>query len=361
MTDESNELLTRFEPQEYAVLTADPQVLAARFHPSGKLLAAGGFDGRVRWWDLASEKPQELPALTGHNGWVQAIAFSPDGQRLYTADSWGKLCAWDVNDGESRLAWCVDDAHDGWLRDLDVNTDGSRLVTCGRDSVVRMWSAVDGKPLVEFRGHDTDVYSVRFHPQQPFVVSGDDRGIVKVWGATDGVFTREFDAKVLYLEHRLQDVGGVRTFAFDRDGNTLAVGGTIPKNGGTVQGTPSILLFNFENGELTHTLKLGDPNHCFVHEIILHDAGFVMAVTSGTPGQGQVVFQRPDDEKPFFTTSKLSNCHSVDLHQPSGRLAVVATNRGSNGNGRRLGKDGEYEGNNSPIHLFKFAEAAVSS
>jgi hypothetical protein len=35
----------------------------------------------------------------------------------------------------------------------------------------------------------------------------------------------------------------------------------------------------------------------------------------------------------------------------------VATNRGSNGNGRRLGENGEYQGNNSPIHLFQFAEA----
>ena len=164
MSDESQQLLTRFEPKELAVVTANPQVLAARFHPSGKLLAAGGFDGRVRWWDLSTDEPQELPALTGHNGWVQAIAFSHDGQRLYTADSWGKLCAWDIDDGEPRLAWSLDEAHAGWLRDLDVNADGSRLVTCGRDRVVRIWAAVDGAPLFELRGHDTDVYSVRFHP-----------------------------------------------------------------------------------------------------------------------------------------------------------------------------------------------------
>jgi WD40 repeat protein len=361
MSDDSQELLTRFEPKEFAVLTADPQVLVARFHPSGKLLAAGGYDGRVRWWDLAAEAPQELPALTGHNGWVQAVAFSRDGQRLYTADSWGKLCAWDVNDNAPRLVWSLDEAHAGWLRDLDVSADGLRLVTCGRDRIVRIWAAVDGAPLFELRGHNTDVYSVRFHPQQPLVVSGDDRGIVKLWGATDGRMIRQFDAGVLYLEHRLQDVGGVRTLAFDRAGSTLAVGGTIPKGGGTVQGTPSILLFDFANGGLTHTLKFGDENHCFVHDVILHDAGFVMAVTSGTPGQGQVLFQRPGDEKPFFTTTKLSNCHSIHLHEPTGRLAVVATNRGSNGNGRQLGKDGEYQGNNSPIHLFQFAEAAATA
>ncbi|HUG71097.1 MAG TPA: hypothetical protein VMM76_25330 [Pirellulaceae bacterium] len=361
MNDESKQLLTRFEPKEYAVLTADPQVLAARFAPSGKWLAAGGFDGRVRLWDISLEKPLESPALTAHNGWVQAIAFSGDGQRLYSADSWGKLCAWDFNKGEPQLAWSVDQAHEGWLRDLDVNADGSRLVSCGRDRVVRIWSAVDGARLLELSGHDTDVYSARFHPQQPLIVSGDDRGLVKLWDATEGRLLREFDARVLYLEHRLQDVGGVRTLAFDRAGDKLAAGGTIPKNGGTVQGVPSILLFNFETGELTHTLNLGDPNHCFVHEIILHDAGFVMAVTSGTPGQGQVIFQRPDDEKPFFTSTKLSNCHSLHMHEATGRLAIVATNRGSNGNGRRLGKDGEYEGNNSPIHLFRFAEAAANS
>ena len=84
MSDESQELLTRFEPKEFAVLTADPQVLAARFDPSGKWLAAGGYDGRVRLWELTTDERNELPALTGHSGWVQAIAFSRDGQRLYT-------------------------------------------------------------------------------------------------------------------------------------------------------------------------------------------------------------------------------------------------------------------------------------
>lgn len=361
MNDESQDLLTKFEPKEYAVVTADPQVLAVRFHPSGKLLAAGGFDGRLRRWDLSTEEPQELAALTGHNGWLHAMAFSNDGQRLYTGDSWGKLSAWDLNGSDAQLAWSLDTAHDGWLRDLDISEDGSRLVTCGRDQVVRVWSAIDGAALFESRGHNNDVYSVRFHPQEPLIASGDDRGIVKLWSATDGSVVREFDASVLYLEHRLQDVGGVRYLAFDQKGETLAVGGTIPKNGGTVQGTPSILLFNFESGELTHTLNLGDANHCFVHEIILHQAGFVMAVTSGTPGQGQVIFQRPDDEKPFFVTTKLSNCHSVHLHEATGRIAVVATNRGSNGNGRRLGDDGEYEGNNSPIHLFQLPETATES
>ncbi len=353
MTEDMKDLLQRFEPKEFAVATADPQVLAARFSPSGDWLVAGGYDGRVRLWDVRTDEPRELPALTGHHGWVQTLAFSSDSQRLVTADSWGQLSLWNLSGEQPQLAWSQATAHDGWLREVDISADGQHVVSCGRDAMIRLWSAVDGTRLQELTGHTADVYCVRFHPQQPLLVSADERGWVKVWDLATGQFQRQFDASLLYLEHRLQDVGGVRSLALDSTGETLAVGGTIPKNGGTVQGTPCILVFDFASGELRHTLKLGDPNHCFVHDLGWHVAGFLMAVTSGTPGQGQLLFQRPADETPFFLTTKLPNCHSLSLHEPTRRLAVVTTNRGSNGNGRQLDKSGAYAGNHSPIHLFR--------
>jgi hypothetical protein len=45
------------------------------------------------------------------------------------------------------------------------------------------------------------------------------------------------------------------------------------------------------------------------------------------------------------------------MHPNGQLLAVTATNRGSNGNGRRLNKDGEYAGNTSPVHLFELLAA----
>lgn len=341
------------EPTELKVITADLQVHGARFHPNGKLLAAGGYDGRVRLWDVSAEESTELSSLTGHNSWVQAIAFSPNGEFLFSSDSWGQLRAWDLRGDQPQLAWNLDGAHDGWIRDVDVSPDGKRIITCGRDQAVRMWAAIDGAFIYEAKNHDFDVYCSRFHPSGDTIVTGDDRGVIKVSRSSTGEAIRDINASVLYLEHRLQDVGGVRALSFNRDGATLAVGGTTPKNGATVQGTPTVLLFDFESGELKHTFGFGATTHCFVHEIVLHDDGFVMCVTSGTPGQGQIAFQRPGEEKPFFLNTKIPNCHSISLHQPTGRFAVASTNRGSNGNGRRLNKDGEYDGNNSPIHLFQ--------
>ena len=56
----------------------------------------------------------------------------------------------------------------------------------------------------------------------------------------------------------------------------------------------------------------------------------------------------------FYSTNKLSNCHAVSLRPGDRRFAVTTTNRGSNGNGRRLNKEGEYAGNTSPIHVMEF-------
>jgi hypothetical protein len=80
-------------------------------------------------------------------------------------------------------------------------------------------------------------------------------------------------------------------------------------------------------------------------------------VTYGTPGAGQLLYVLPEEGKPFFTR-KMSNLHSLSWHPDGKWLAVVATNPGSNGNGRPLDKEGNYVGNKSPIHVFEVAGAS---
>ncbi len=47
------------------------------FSPDGTTLASGGFDRAVKLWDVAAGR--EWATLDGHEGWVAAVAFSPDG------------------------------------------------------------------------------------------------------------------------------------------------------------------------------------------------------------------------------------------------------------------------------------------
>jgi WD40 repeat protein len=346
------ELLTRYEPKEAQVITADPQVRAARFSPCGKLLVAGGFDSRVRRWNVAEAAAPELPALAGHHAWVDGLAFRRDGELLFTADSWGQLACWSGYAAEQpERKWHHEQAHDGWIRELAVSPDGKQLASSGSDQTIRLWSTEAGTRLGEIAA-GRDVLRILWMPDGT-LLTGDDRGQVKLW-QTDGMLVRQFDASSLYTLSRLQDVGGVHSLAVSGDGKILAAGGTTPKNGGTVVGPPTLLLFDVATGEQQQKLTLGTDNDCYVADIHFHEAGFLAIVTYGTPGAGQLLYVLPGEEQPFFT-KKMSNLHSLSWHLDGQRLAVVSTNTGSNGNGRPLDKNGNYLGNKSPIHLFAVA------
>jgi WD40 repeat protein len=355
MNQDPAALKALYEPKQIGQITPDRQMCMIRISPCGKLLLAACTDGTVRRWDLAAEKPEELPPLKGHNGWVQAVAFAREGNRFYSVDSWGQLRAWSYGEGDPQTVWSHEQAHEGWIRSLAVSADGKRLATCGFDQTVRVWSAEDGAKQQELKGHKDDVFAVAFHPSGETLVSGDLKGGLKQWDLASGQASRELDAKVLHKVDRLQDVGGVRCLAFDPEGKLLAVSGLVPSSGGNVQGTPAILLFDWASGELKHTLKVGANGDGFVYEVHFHPASFLMAVASGNPGSGKLFFQRPEDEQPFVLNTKMANCHSLAVHPDGRRLIVSATNTGSNGNGRQL-KNGKYPGNFSPLYLLEMPE-----
>lgn len=342
----------RPQPREVRTLQTDQQLCTLRYSPCGRVLAAGGFDGTVRRWDVYTSLVSELPPLGASGGWMQALAFHPDGRRLFTADSWGRLTAWNWADDDPRPAWSVAAAHDGWIRGLALGGDGLRLATCGLDRAVRVWSADDGRKLGEFAGHADDVFCVAFHPAGQGLVSGDLRGRIKHWDLASGKHLRDLDAALLYKTDRLQDVGGVRVLRFTPDGQTLLAAGMQPSSGGNVQGTPAILWFDFHSGQTRHQHLVGRNGDGFVYDLQWHADGYAIAVASGNPGSGKLFFLRPDDKEPFYLSTKMANCHALAVHPDGRRLAVAATNTGSNGNGRQL-RNGEYPANFSPIYLLE--------
>lgn len=358
MPDDAKQLADRFKPSTVLKLDPDRQIYRGRYGPCGKFLIGGALDATVRRWDAtdpAALKP--LTSLTGHHGWVSAIAFSPKGQWLFTADSWGALRCWPYAEADPQPRWAIDDAHDGWLRDIAVSPDGQTLATCGRDQLVRLFAAADGRLLHTFEGHHEDVYTVAFSPDGDTVASGDERGVVKLWSVKDKKHLRDLDARSLHKLDRLQEVGGLRVLMFTDEGKTLLAAGTTPTRGATVQGTPTILHFDVKTGELRHTFQIGKANDGHVEDLALHPQGFLVGVTSGTPGSGRLFFVRPADAAAFYDDTKLANSHAVALHPDAKRFAVFNTNNGSNGNGRKTDKDGNYVGNYSPVQVFEWNPA----
>lgn len=361
MNTDPKELAKKYTPTKPK--TAKPyesdkkQHNGARYSPCGKFLLAGGYEGAVHRWDVTGDEPKMLEPLTGHNAWVQALAFSPSGKLVFTGDSWGRLRAWDYAAEKAQPTWDIADAHDGWLRMIAVSSDGKLLATCGRDQVVRLWDAATGKKLYEFTGHNRDVQTVQFHPDNKQLVSGDLYGVIKQWDVTAKKHVRDLDAKLLYLENRLQEIGGVRSMVFDKEGKTLLVGGTKPKNGGNVQGVPTLLAFNWADGKKTSETTFGADGDVYVYELQYDPRGYVIVGISGNPGVGKFCFWQIGDKEPFFTQA-MGNCHAVSIHPSGKKLAMTGVNANSQGNGRVKGMgEMDYPGNYSPITFWDMPEA----
>ncbi|WP_395747521.1 WD40 repeat domain-containing protein [Prosthecobacter sp.] len=336
------------EPKQIAEIKSEHQISAARFSHDGSVLVTAGYEPVVRRWQLDGMTLAPLPSLEGFHGYSTAIAFHPKLPYLYCADSWGQLrCC----EGEKTL-WQHDAAHDGWLRQVTVSPDGGRIATCGKDQFVRLWDAATGKKLAEHAAGE-DVYALAFSPDGQHLVFGDMRGRLVVMDRDLKKAQRTLDASALYKLDRIQDLGGLRVLLFIDGGKTLLAAGTTPQNGATPQSVPTILHFDFAGGTLTRTFTHGANKEGFIHDLVQHPQGCLMAVTAGTPGSGMLFLTNPADKEPFHVNTKMPNCHSLALHPDGKHFIVTSTNRDSNGNGRSLGKNGEYKTNSSPLHLFE--------
>ena len=399
---------TPVELKEALQIETTQQFCTVRFRRRIPQLFAGGYNAQIHRWNLQGEKPEPLSPLEGHHGWVQSLLIDAEQDRLYSADSWGGLRGWQLGDGEPQQAWHQDQAHDGWIRCIALSSDGQMLATTGRDRRVRLWNTKDGQLVHELPDHGTlpipvesdvsssadpsksdasgnaptvaaansnpssavtdgtaplheanEAFAVAFHPDGQTLVTADLHGTIRAWDRTQGKLIGQRHLSKLHLHERIQDVPGVRVLRFHDEGRMLVCAGGEPKNTGTVQAVPVLHLLAWPSLETQRTFHLGEINDGFVFDLAWHTAGYWAVVLNGTPGQGKLLLLRPGDEKPCFSSNKMSNCQSVDIDQ-TGRIVVSATNRNSQGNGAVRDKEGNYVGNTSPLFLFPSPSAPVA-
>ena len=73
MNQDPKKLLERFQPRQVKMLTPDQQMCIVRYSPCGKVLAASGFDGKVRRWDASSD--QLPPRMTLYRPFSGPVGF----------------------------------------------------------------------------------------------------------------------------------------------------------------------------------------------------------------------------------------------------------------------------------------------
>ena len=122
--------------------------------------------------------------LKGHNGWVTAIATSPDSPDTIISSSRDKsIIVWHLTrDEESfgvprrRLQ-----GHNHFVQDVCFSSDGNFCLSASWDKTIRLWDLNKGTTTVQFVGHKSDVMSVSFSPDNRQIVSASRDKSIKLW------------------------------------------------------------------------------------------------------------------------------------------------------------------------------------
>jgi len=292
-------------------------LIGCRCGPTGRYVFASAMDSTIQRWDLDTD---QHAVFGGHDSWLRAIGFSPDGKQTFTADYDGKMCFWET-ESESAKPTREMAAHDGWVRWLSVHPDGKLLATAGNDLLVKIWSTETTELLHTFPGHENHIYSTLFHPAGEWLLTGDLNGVVNQWEIASGKLVRSFDAKD--LRH---GVGGVRCLAVSPDGEQLACGG-LHKASNALAGVqePLVLIFDWESGEQLHTHEATEIDRGIARRVFYQADGTLVGASGGGAG-GFLLFWKT--EKTEFHKFKLpATLHDMDLH-PNGLDIVTAHHDG---------------------------------
>jgi WD40 repeat protein len=213
---------------------------------------------------------QHLPAqdskatFVGDDGWMDAVAFSPDGKTLASGGTTA-VQVWDLATGmEVRRFKTPEDG----VRPVAFSRDGKILASAGDTKSqgvrVMLWDVASGKALQEF--HPTaSVTCLAFNPDGTTISAGETGSLIWTWNLISGKKTAQFQSNAPIL-----------AFAMSGDGKLLAYGSTASNFGvfDLVTGKPTPSL-----NEKT-TSKSDTPHRGSVFSVAFAPDGKVLATGS---------------------------------------------------------------------------------
>jgi len=176
-------------------------------------------------------------ALRGHGHFVQDVVMSSDGQFALSCSWDGMLRLWDINTGATTRRFV---GHKKDVLSVAFSSDNRQIVSGSRDKTIKLWNILgECKYTLEEGGHTEWVSCVRFSPntQTPIIVSCGWDKLVKVWGLSD-----------CKIKHNLVGhTGYLNTVTVSPDGSLCASGG----KDGTAR------LWDLNEGKLLYSLEAG--------------------------------------------------------------------------------------------------------
>eukprot|EP00163_Fabomonas_tropica_P027387 TRINITY_DN525_c0_g1_i2.p1 TRINITY_DN525_c0_g1~~TRINITY_DN525_c0_g1_i2.p1 ORF type:complete len:628 (+),score=192.17 TRINITY_DN525_c0_g1_i2:410-2293(+) len=142
-------------------------------------------DGSCVVWDLERfARSASMLAST----YFKAVVYFPDASQMLTAGTDRKISYWDAFDGNSIRE--LEGSATAEINAIDITNDGEHFVSGGGDSLLKLWSYDEGFIKYVGVGHSGAITSVKFSPDQKYIVSTGSESGIFIWRnpmATDNV------------------------------------------------------------------------------------------------------------------------------------------------------------------------------
>ncbi len=207
-----------------------PQAITAVLSADGNVFAGSTVEGEIEWINVSTGEvirrvtgPKARIAWTNANtgrveqsvpSMVIALAFSPDGKRLASADMAATVIIWDVETGKGFLA-----AHKRVfaVTSARFSPDGKTLASVSRLNSVKLWNVGDVMKPELLRTFEVPIgtFSVIFSPDGNMLASADwFTPYIKLWDVKSG-------ANLQTLKTHSKNASEISSLAFSVDGKRL--------------------------------------------------------------------------------------------------------------------------------------------
>ena len=169
------------------------------YSPDGQRIITTADDGKIKVWDTQSGFC--IVTFTEHSSGVTACEFAKRGNVLFTSSLDGSIRAWDLIRYRNFRTFTAPTR----LSFSSVAVDPSGEVVCAGslDSFnIHIWSVQTGQLLDQLSGHEGPVASLAFAPSGDTVVSGSWDHTVRIWS----IFGRTQTSEPLQLQADVLDV-----------------------------------------------------------------------------------------------------------------------------------------------------------
>jgi WD40 repeat protein len=148
--------------------------------PDSGWLACGGRNSTIRL--IPVEGTGLGYELKGHSGRITSLAFSYDGEYLYSSAHDGKVFKWNLR---ARTSTDITTGEKGIIS-VDLSFDGRNLAGITSDGGAVVWDQQNGRPVFSLGPSERRITSLRFQPGGNRLAAGYDDGLVEIWDTRDG-------------------------------------------------------------------------------------------------------------------------------------------------------------------------------